>query len=217
MKTAYAPGCALMLYKPELAGRMLHWLKKELGEVDEHLICCRHEPALPTPALVINTCPGCDRRYRQLYEGVSTVSLWETIATSSTFPFPDYGGAVMTILDACPTRDQERVHEAIRTLLSRMNIAVVEPERTRTKGACCGDTYYGVLPVGQIKEQMRKRAAEMPVDDVVVYCVSCCKALHIGGKRPRHVVDLLFAEKTTAGTFEPDEWHAEIDAFIASH
>ncbi|MBZ5589265.1 MAG: (Fe-S)-binding protein [Acidobacteriia bacterium] len=217
MKTVYAPGCALMLYKPELASRVLRWLGTELGEVDEHLTCCRHEPGLPRPARVVNTCPGCDRRYRQLYEGVATVSLWEVLATSTTFPFPDHAGAVMTVLDACPTRDQDRVHEAIRTLLSRMNIAVVEPERTRSRGTCCGDTFYGSLPVDQVRALMRKSAAEMPVEDVVVYCVSCCKAMHIGGKRPRYMVDLLFAEETTAGTFEPDEWHAEIDAFIATH
>ena len=57
----------------------------------------------------------------------------------------------------------------------------------------------------------------MPAQDVVVYCVSCCKAMHIGGRRPRYILDLLFAEETTPGTFEPDEWHAEIDAFIAAH
>jgi Fe-S oxidoreductase len=217
MKTVYAPGCALMLYKPELAGRVLKWLQTEFGDVDGHLTCCRHEPALSRPARVVNTCPGCDKRYRQLWDGVSTVSLWEVLATSETFSFPDYAGAPMTVLDACPTREREVVHEAIRTLLSRMHISVVEPERTRTKGRCCGDVFYGSLPVAQVKERMQRRAEEMPAEDVVVYCVSCCKAMHIGGKRPRYMVDLLFGEETTAGTFEPDEWHAGIDAFIAAH
>ena len=217
MRTVYAPGCALMLYKPGLAARVLQWLRTELGDVDEHLTCCKHEPGLERPARVVNTCPGCDRRYRQLYEGVSTISLWEIVAASSRFPFPDHAGAVMTVLDACPTRDQGRVHEAIRALLSRMYIEVVEPEWTRTRGICCGDTFYGSLPVARVKDQMRKRAAEMPVEDVVVYCVSCCKAMHIGGRRPRYMVDLLFGEETTPGTLEPDAWHAEIDSFIAAH
>ncbi len=206
-----------MLYKPALARRVLQWLGTELGNVEEHLTCCRHEPGLARPARVVNVCPGCDRRYRQLYEGVSTVSLWEILASSASFPFPDHAGAVMTVLDACPTRDQERVHEAIRTLLNRMHVKVVEPDRTRTNGVCCGDAFYGSLPVAEVKEQMRKRAGEMPAEDVVVYCVSCCKAMHIGGRRARYMIDLLFAEKTTPGTFEPDEWHAEIDTFIAAH
>ncbi len=217
MRTVYAPGCALMLYKPRLATRALEWLRGELGDVEEHLTCCRHAPGLPVPARVVNICPGCDRRYRQLYAGVSTVSLWEILAGSPTFPFPDYGGAVMTVLDACPTRDQERVHEAIRTVLARMNVSILEPEKTRTRGACCGDAFYGAVPVAEVKARMRARAAEMPADGVVVYCVSCCKAMHIGGRRPRYILDLLFAEETVPGTFEPEEWHAAIDVFIVAH
>jgi hypothetical protein len=98
-----------------------------------------------------------------------------------------------------------------------MNIDVIEPEKTRTKGTCCGDSFYGVLPMEQVKEQMKKRASEMPSPDVVVYCVSCCKSMYIGGKKPRYLVDLLFGEDTIPGTFEPDEWHAEINKFIDEH
>ena len=123
----------------------------------------------------------------------------------------------MTVLDACPTRDQARVHEAIRALLGRMNITVMEPRQTKSGGTCCGDTFYGTLPVEKVKAQMRRRAAEMPAEDVAVYCVSCCKSMHIGGKKPRHMVDLLFGEETVPGTFEPDAWHAEVDRFIEAH
>jgi hypothetical protein len=71
--------------------------------------------------------------------------------------------------------------------------------------------------VEQVKEQMRKRAAQMPVEDVVVYCVSCCKSMHSGGKKPRYMVDLLFGEETVPKTFEPEAWHKELDAFIDAH
>ena len=192
MKKVFAPGCALMIYKPELGKRMLEFLNKDAKTIEEHLICCRHEPKLKSGTQIINTCAGCDRRYRQLYEGISTISIWEVLAESRTFPFPDYKGREMTILDACPTRDQERVHRAIRELLKRMNINLIEPEKTGTKSICCGDSFYGLLPLHEVKEQMKKRASEMPVDDVVVYCVSCCKSMHIGGKKPRYMIDLLF-------------------------
>jgi Fe-S oxidoreductase len=217
MQRVFAPGCALKLYKPDLAAKMLAFLDRDLGGITEHLTCCRHEPHLPGGTQVINVCAGCDRRYRQLYEGITTVSLWEVLAESETFPFPDYHGKTVTVLDACPTRDQERVHNAVRALLGRMNLRVVEPARTRTQGACCGDSFYGVLPVEQVKEQMKKRAAEMPAGEVAVYCVSCAKAMHLGGRRPRYLVDLLFGEETRPGTFEPDAWHAELNRFIADH
>jgi Fe-S oxidoreductase len=143
--------------------------------------------------------------------------LWEVLAENDTFPFPDYAGQPMSILDACPTRTEIRVHEAVRVILEKMNIQVDEPRNTRTNGICCGDSFYGVLPVDQVKAQMRKRAEAMPGEDVVVYCVSCVKAMHIGGKKPRHLVDLLFGEDTAPGTFEPDAWHAELQEYIDRH
>jgi hypothetical protein len=98
-----------------------------------------------------------------------------------------------------------------------MNIEIMEPKNTGTKATCCGDSFYGTLPVEQVKEQMRKRAKEMPCDNVVVYCVSCIKAMHIGGKKPRYMVDLLFGEDTGADTFEPNAWHEELQKFIDEH
>lgn len=217
MRKVFAPGCALMIYKPQLGERILEFLNKDLGDIKEHLTCCKHKPDLESGTQIINTCSGCDKRYRQLYDGISTISLWEVLAKNDSFPFPNYKGKKMTISDACPTRDQERVHNAVRTLLERMNITVVEPEKTRTKGTCCGDSFYGALPVEQVKEQMKKRALEMPLEDVVVYCVSCTKSMHIGGKKPRYIVDLLFGEDTIVEVFEPEEWHAKLDRFIEEH
>ena len=35
-------------------------------------------------------------------------------------------------------------------------------------------------------------------------------AMHIGGKKPRYIVDLLFEEGTKIDNFEPDDWHDEL-------
>jgi hypothetical protein len=64
---------------------------------------------------------------------------------------------------------------------------------------------------------MRKRAAQKPADEVVVYCVSCMKAMSLGGRKPRYLVDLLFGEDTVPGTLDPDTWHAELDNYVARH
>ncbi|TCL62332.1 cysteine-rich protein [Hydrogenispora ethanolica] len=217
MNQVYAPGCAVMIYKPELAQKMLAFFQRESGAIPVHLTCCRHEPKLPAGTRVINTCAGCDRRYRELYDGVSTISLWEILAESESFPFPDYHGQTMAIHDACPTRGEERVHRAVRKLLEKMKITVLEPENTRDRATCCGDSFYGALPVEQVKEQMKKRAREMPAEDVAVYCLSCVKAMHIGGKKTHYLLDLLWNEATTPGTSEPEAWHGELQRFIAEH
>ena len=213
MKQVYSPGCALLLYKPRLSEKIHNFLNSHVQQMEILSICCRLHPDIEAGTQVINTCPGCNRRYKNNYTESTTVSFWKIMAESDDFPFPDYKGETMTILDACPTRNEPKVQDAIRTLLYRMNIEVIEPEKTRKTGACCGDSYYGKRPVEIVKEQMKSRANEMPVEDVVVYCVSCVKSMYLGGKKPRYLVDLLFSESTDPQIYEPDAWHEELDAF----
>lgn len=213
----FAPGCALMLYKPELAEKLNHILNRNIGKMEMLMTCCQHDPGITSVTEIINICPGCDKRFRNDYENSVTTSLWEILAESDFFHFPDYMGKSMTIIDACPTRDQEKVHAAIRKILLRMNIVLIEPENTGTKSTCCGDSFYGVIPTERVKEQMRKKASELPLDDVVVYCVSCSKSMHIGGKRPHYLIDLLFGADTIPKTYEPDDWHNELKDYKEKH
>lgn len=217
MTRLFAPGCALMIYKPHLAAKLHDILRGHFGHMDMLLTCCRHIPPLRSGTEVINICPGCDRRYRENYQDASPVSLWEVIAEHSLFPLPNYGNRQMTIIDACPTRSQTRIHDAVRKLVRGMNISLVEPLNTRTKSTCCGDSVWGTVPTERVVSQMRKKAASMPVEEVIVYCVSCTKAMFVGGIRPRYLIDLLFNEDTVPQTCEPDRWHAELDAYISSH
>lgn len=213
----FAPGCALMLYKPELAEKLNHILNMNLGKMEMLMTCCHHDPGVKSISEIINVCPGCDKRFRNDYETTVTISLWEILAESNFFHFPDYRGKRMTIIDACPTRDQEKVHTAIRKILQKMNIELIEPENTGTKSTCCGDSFYGVIPTAKVKEQMLKKASELPLDDVVVYCVSCSKSMHIGGKKPHYLIDLLFGVDTIPKTYEPDDWHSELKAYKEKH
>lgn len=217
MKTMFAPGCALMLYKPHLAEQVHKMLNKKFGVMELLLTCCKHDPNVYEKTNIINICPGCDKRFKNDYETTTTISLWEILAKSNDFPFPDYHGKKMSIIDACPTRQQPQIHKAIRTLLKKMNIQLVEPLKTKTEGTCCGDTFYGTIPTEKVKQLMKKRTAEMPIDDVVVYCISCTKSVFIGGKTPHYLVDLLLSEKTVPKTLDPDEWHKELDIYINEH
>lgn len=216
-KFVFAPGCALMLYKPELASKIHQQLESSLGKMDILNICCQHDPLLPAGSRIINVCPGCDKRFRNDYKNISTISLWEVMEEQSILPLPDYKGQKMTIIDACPTREQDSVHSSIRTLLSKMNISLVEPKQTKRKSTCCGDSFYGEIPTEKVKQLMIKKSSEMPVDDIVVYCVSCVKSVFNGGKNPKYLIDLIYNEETIPKTFDPDEWHEELKEYIEAH
>ena len=98
-----------------------------------------------------------------------------------------------------------------------MNIRLTEPKNTGTNSICCGDSFYGFIPTREVKKQMVKRTSQMPLDDVVVYCVSCIKSVYNGGKRPHYLIDLLFMDETVPQTYDPDEWHKELDDYIGKH
>lgn len=206
-----------MLYKPALAEKVHLSLQKKFGKIEKLLSCCKHVPPVPPGTELINTCPGCDRRFRENYPDTANISLWEVFAENEIMQLPDYKGRKMTILDACPARDQARIHTAVRKLAEKMNISLVEPKKTKSNSTCCGDSFFGSIPTDQVVMQMKKKAAEMPEYDVIVYCVSCVKSMFVGDRRPRYLVDLLFSEETVPRTFEPDQWHQELDEYIETH
>ena len=206
-----------MLYKQELASKIHQLLCENLGEMDMLMTCCQHDSHLPPDSKVINVCPGCDKRFEKDFKGVSTISLWELINENDFFVYPNYKERRMTIIDACPTREKDCVQDAIRDLLLKMNIRLVEPKNTRRESTCCGDLYYGTMPTGKVKDLMLEKSSEMPVNDIVVHCVSCIMAVFNGQKNPQYLADLLFNEETVFKTFDLDEWHKELADYIDQH
>ncbi len=217
MSKVFAPGCALMIHDDDLVEKVIHFLNKGNETIELHSICCRHEPKLPNGTQVISACAGCGKRYGSLYEGISAVSIWELFDRSYDFVFPDYGGVKMSIHDVCPTKTGKTVHDAVRSLLKKMNIEVVEPINSREHSVCCGNSYAKKISVIEAKKHMVKRANEMECEDVVTYCVTCSKSMYNGGKKPRYLLDLLFNQPTEIGIYEPDIWNKLITDFIERH
>ncbi len=216
-KIYFNPGCALNIYKPEMVKHFLHILKEYYGEVQLHDICCHFDPKVENGALIINVCAGCDRRFRSLYHGVSTISLWEILDSLPDLLLPDYDGLTLSVHDACPVREKPQVHQAVRNLLNKMNITVIEAELHGTRSVCCGDDFYPKLPIEQIHQHMKKRASSMPCEEVCVYCISCIKSMHIGGKQARYLPDLLLKENTTPQEYDTIKWHKQLQDYIDVH
>lgn len=216
-KTYFNPGCALSIYKPEVEIKILKFLNENYGEVALHKICCRHDPKLEAGSLIINVCAGCDRRFRNLYQGISTISLWEVLDELESFQYPDYKGLKLSVHDACPVREKPQVHKAVRNLLKKMNIEVVETKFSGINSICCGDDLYPKLPVETVHKKMKERADSMPCDEVCVYCVSCIKSMYIGGKTPRHLMDLIMGEITEPQIYDTVQWHQQLQEYIEKH
>lgn len=216
-KCWFNPGCALALYKPYAKERLLSLLNRYFGPVKLHSLCCHHNPQLPEGATVINNCSGCDRRFRSLYEGIQTISLWEVLDQIPELPLPQYKGVVLSVQDSCSYRPKPQVHAAVRSLLTKMGIEIVESPFSGASSVCCGDNFYGRIPLEEVHRLQKKRAAQMPCQEVAVYCVSCVKSMTIGGKTARYMVDLLLGEETDPQNTDLVKYHDALQVYIDSH
>jgi len=213
----FNPGCALCTYKPHAGEEVLKLLNQYFGPVKLHSICCRHDPGLPEGATIINNCAGCDRRFRSVYKGIQTISIWEVLDQIPELPLSKYSGLSLSVHDSCSYRPKPQVHGAVRSLLRKMGISIVESRFSGVDSVCCGDNFYGLIPIEEVHEFQKKRAAQMPCQEVAVYCVSCIKSMAIGGKTPRYMVDLLLGEETQAQETDLEKYHDTLNAYIDSH
>lgn len=161
-KRYFNPGCAISIYKPELPRLMHKLLLKHFGNVKFHDICCRHNPCLPEGSTIINNCAGCDRRFRSEHKGVQTITYWEILDGLKEVELPDHSGLTVSIHDSCSFRQKPQVHAAVRNILKRMNINIIESEYHGTNSICCGDNFYSHIPDQEVAEFQKKRASQMP-------------------------------------------------------
>lgn len=213
VKYVYAPGCALMSYKPQLAEKLKEFVKNRYGEIETLLTCCFHQPELEAGTHIITPCATCASRYEKLYPHCRVEFILSAIADSIDFSFPDYNGEEMSIQDTCSSRMVPQYQKCVRKLLERMNVKLVEPEKTGPKAKCCGQVFYGKLETEKVRRQMKIRADEMPREDVVVYCASCIMSMTVGGKKPRFILDLLFSEPTVMQDAEVESWNRKLIHF----
>lgn len=211
------PGCALSIYKPYAGEKILRLLNQYFGSVKLHSICCHHDPQLPEGATIINNCAGCDRRFRSLYDGAQTISLWEVLDQLPELPLPQYQGVTLSVHDSCSYRPKPQVHTAVRSLLYKMGVSIVESQFSGIKSICCGDNFYNRIRLEYVHEFQKKRAAQMPCQDVAVYCVSCIKSMTIGGKTARYMVDMLLGEDTDPQETNLVKYHDTLQRYIDSH
>ncbi|MCG8482499.1 MAG: (Fe-S)-binding protein, partial [Clostridia bacterium] len=172
---------------------------------------------LPSGSTIINNCAGCDRRFRSMYEGIKTISLWEILDSIENLILPDYTGMKVSVQDSCSYRPKPQVHASVRSILRKMNIEIVESQYHGTRSICCGDNFYPVLSIEEVNKLQKKRAIQMPCQDVVVYCVSCIKSMTIGEKTAHHMVDLILGEKTEPQEIRLDVYHNALQEYIDAH
>ena len=130
---------------------------------------------------------------------------------------PIYDGLTVSVHDSCSFRRKPQVHAAVRNILRKMHIEIVESEFSGTKSICCGDNFYSHLPNERVAELQKKRAAQMPCENVVVYCIGCVRSMSVGGKQPLYLPDLVFGHCTEKMENTLDAYHGDLNDYIETH
>ena len=215
-KCYFNPGRALSIYKPESGQKIMDMLNTHFGTVQLHSMCCHHNPQLPYGSTIINNCAGCDVRFRSLYEGIQTISLWEVLDGIEIY----HSGSYRTgrfVQDPCGYRPKPQVHAAFRSMLQKMNVEIIDSKYSGTKSICCGYHSYPQLPIEKTAVLQKGRAAQLPCQDVAVFCVVCTETMIIGGKNPRYVVDLVLNEETEPQETRIDVFQAIVSQYREAH
>lgn len=164
---------------------------------------------------VYSLCHNCNNIIEEMHPGVEIASLWELIDQDETFPFPDYSGLQATIQDCWRAKERRAEQDAVRSLLRKMNIEVVETSENFSDTEFCGASLYRPQPARNPKlapkhyvegatgkflphtpeEQtrlMEEYCRRYTTGTVVCYCHYCLEGLNMGKVNGVHIAHLLF-------------------------
>ncbi|MDE6589890.1 MAG: hypothetical protein K2K53_06020 [Oscillospiraceae bacterium] len=213
MSTLYFPSCRYKALSPENSQKLQSYLKKRFGM--ETIGCCSVDGGKPTGEdTAVFNCPTCAVTIEEAAPAAKRVSVYEYLAADESFPWPDYKGEKMTIQDCWRTAEERKMQEAIRVMLRKMNIDVVELENNYEKSDFCGvslywsnknrsvklaqrlatDSRFSPLSEEEQQEKMKDHAAKnYKTPKVICYCKACMNGVQMGGHEPIHVLDLVAA------------------------
>ena len=212
----YFPSCKFTQMKPETSEKIKQFMETYGVRVAG---CCRpgHKVLTGWDVTAITICETCSIIVRENRPGAKNISLYEFIDGLTVFPFPDYNGEAITLQDCYRAKNKDAEKAAIRSVLRKMNVKIVElpgtNEELRFDGGflfapiSAGNLQLAPCRFGEIQKDVTVKSQEeidawlkeycmrFTTDRVACYCNSCYTGLKQGlpeGKSAVHVAELLF-------------------------
>lgn len=178
--------------------------------------CCRvHHKKLTSNDTGIIVCNNCAAILEESSHAGNIEFVWSIIDKDESFPFPDYNHKSMTLQDCWVAVEKRSLQDTIRSLLRKMNIHIVELADNYDQTRFCGvnllskcnpsnaklaprryviegsHMFTPCEPSEQI-ERFQHHCKQITTDNVVCYCKFCTDAINMGGKKAKHILELLF-------------------------
>lgn len=222
-KYVFFPGCQLSASSPEQVEKVYTYLMEKLsGGVALMLGCCgapadwageqdlfrstseilaKEWEDLGKPQ-IITACSTCHSMFKGKFPGV--VSLWELMADFELpVPGTQANGKKVAVQDACTTRDESVIHDAVRSILTKLGYDIEELPYSRERTKCCG--YGGLMAFAnqELAQKVVEDRIEESQEDFVAYCAMCRDRFASNGKRTFHLLDLIFEDDLDQAAVRP--------------
>lgn len=213
----YFPSCKFTVKYPQISQKVKNYMKHAHGA--EISGCCRPNLSKITDAdTVVYICNSCAVFSNESTPAKGVISVWELLLEDSEFQYPDCGHSRLTVQDCWRTYDNRPEQEAIRRVLDKMNVNIVEQKDNYAKTGFCGFSLYEPLPARydefapkrfvadakgffqarpqQEKEVLMERhCGGITTPEAVCYCVACVNGINLGGKKGIHLAELVFGNQ----------------------
>lgn len=167
---------------------------------------------------VYSLCHNCSAIIDEWKTALKTKSLWEYILADEQFIYPDLKGEKIYIQDCWRAKERRDEQEAVREILKKMNVTVLELDDNYEKTEFCGNSLYRPAPPRNLKlapdrfvRNAQGKFSDCTLEEqkrimseycqrfgnykVIAYCHYCHEGLLLGGAQAFHLAELLFPER----------------------
>lgn len=207
METVYFPSCNFNIASPAAAKKLRTYLAAHMPVAG----CCRADRAsysADTTALYF--CQACRETLEARRENrMKTQNLFVYLDRDREFAWPDYHGLMVNVQDCWRDREHPEIFDAVRSLLKKMKVQVVELEENREASVFCGNLHfepreranqkllakYPDTPLFQLPQEvqaalMAEQVRKFTCPLALCYCNRCVKGITAGGGRAVHLMEL---------------------------
>lgn len=195
----YYPSCNFATMHLQTAKKVRDYFEKQMPIAK----CCKIDKReFEKGDIGLYVCQACRK---QIENQVKTMSVWEYFDQLDNFDFPDYHGQKMYLQDCFRDRNHPEVHQAVRSLLKKMNIEVIEMKNNKDNSIFCGtlhyeskaldDTHLSHYPKDVQEKYMQEYVQQFYDKQIICVCNRCLKGILLGKGNGVHLLEMLFNKK----------------------
>ncbi len=236
-KLIYIAACVFTREHPELSLKVQNYVREALNA--DIIRCCvekykvtefedlmkedikegwkgiPHYKPFEADDIMVYACHNCSAIFEENQQDIQRMSLWELILKDENFIYKDFKNEKVTIQDCWRSYDNRAEQDAVREVLKRMNIDIVELEENHEKTQFCGISTLQPTPKRNLikapiryvqnaqgkfephseeekQDAMITHGEKITTEKVISYCHYCHKGLKMTGKDAFLLAELLF-------------------------